>query len=258
MRTPETIPAEERTRLREIPGRIHRTESFGAVDGPGIRFVFFLQGCPMRCLYCHNPDAVTKNGGEIWTAGRAVDESLRYKNFIKKGGVTLSGGEPLLQPEFVTATARLLREKGLHTALDTSGCMNVAAPKITTAIDSVDMLLLDIKAARQETALELTGHGLDNAFATLEYCEKTQKPVWIRHVLVHGYTLDMAHLAALADRLVPYTCIERIELLPFHKMGEPKWETVDMPYRLADTPATRKEEMEDAKAVFAARNLPVM
>ena len=249
---------EARNTLRQISGRIHHTESFGAVDGPGIRFVLFLAGCPLRCLYCHNPDAIPFGSGTAFTAGQIADEALRYIHFIKKGGVTFSGGEPLLQPEFVKATALLLKEKGLHLALDTSGGINPALPAVRAAIDSVDLLLLDIKAADDETAVALTGHSMANAFATLDYCEAVNKPVWIRHVLVAGYTLNPIGTEKLARLLAPYRCIERVELLPFHKLGEPKWEEMKMEYQLADTPATRKEEVQAAKTIFTAQGLPVV
>lgn len=242
--------------LPNIKGYIHKTETFGAVDGPGIRFVFFLQGCPMRCLYCHNPDAIPK-GGELWTAGQAVDEAMRYFGFIKKGGVTFSGGEPLLQPEFVEATCLLLAEKGLHTAIDTSGWADPDEPKVRAAIDAADMLLLDIKAANDETAISLTGHGLANARKTLDYCEQAGKPIWVRHVLLQGYTLDKAGLEHIAQWLQGYSCIKRVELLPFHKLGEPKWAETGMKYKLADTPATTADEVKMARDIFASHGLNV-
>lgn len=247
----------EALKLRQEKGRIYHIETFGAVDGPGIRFIAFLQGCPMRCLYCHNPDSLPVQGGTERTAGDLTDEAMRYIHFIKRGGVTFSGGEPLLQPAFVRAASLLLKEKGLHIAIDTSGCIDPRAPKIKAAIDAVDMLLLDIKAADDDTAIGLTGHPLKNAFETLKVCEEEGKPVWVRHVLLEGYTLDEGKIRRLGERLKPFTCIERIELLPFHKLGEPKWAETNYDYKLADTPATTRAQTEAAKALLREQGLPI-
>lgn len=236
--------------IEEVKGYIHKTESFGAVDGPGIRFVFFLQGCPLRCIYCHNPDALACKGGEVWTAKQAVDEVLRYKHFIKKGGVTFSGGEPLIQAEFVAACAELLHRKGIHVAIDTSGIASLENSEVKNAIDKSDLVLLDIKALDEEMAVRISGQANTNALAMLDYCEKIGKPTWIRHVLLKGYTLDDNKLRELAEYLKNYSCIEKIELLPFHKLGEPKWDEVDFKYTLANTPATTKEEVDHAAEFF--------
>ena len=241
--------------LKSVQGFIHHTESFGAVDGPGIRFVFFLQGCSLRCLYCHNPDAIPMQGGESWTAERVATEAYRYRNFIKDGGVTFSGGEPLFQAEFVWAATALLHAQGFHVAIDTAG--QVSLSKSQKAVDAADLLLLDIKAEDTEVCKRLTGQGNESAFALLDDCEKKQKPVWIRHVLLRGYTLEDSQLEKLAQRLKPYRCIERIELLPFHKLGEPKWENLKIAYQLQDTPATTRKEHEHAKEIFQAYGFAV-
>lgn len=234
--------------LKNVTGFVHHTESFGAVDGPGIRYVFFLQGCSLRCLYCHNPDAIPPCGGARWTAEQVAREAVRYKNFIRDGGVTFSGGEPLMQPEFVRAATVLLHREGLHVAIDTAGAEPLE--KTQGAIDEADLLLLDIKAVDPDICKRLTGRDSTNAFKTLDYCESIGKPVWMRHVLVQGYTLDDAQLKLLAHKLKPYKCIERIELLPFHKLGEPKWENLGRPYMLLDTPATTMAEVEHAKEIL--------
>lgn len=236
--------------LKNITGIIHHTESFGAVDGPGIRFVFFLQGCSLRCLYCHNADAIPRAGGNIWTAKQAADEVLRYKSFISSGGVTFSGGEPLVQPEFVTAVSKLLHEKGIHTALDTAGCEDPDRPEIKAAIDESDLIMLDIKAVDSPTAIRLTGRDTVNAWKTLDYCEASGKSVWIRHVLLREYTLDKEKLHTLASRLSKYKCIQRIELLPFHKLGESKWQALGWKYDLFGTAATTMDELARAKEIF--------
>lgn len=241
--------------LHNLRGAIHHTESFGAVDGPGIRFVFFMQGCPLRCLYCHNPDSIPMEGGTTWTVDEAAQEAIRYKSFIHKGGVTFSGGEPLVQAAFVRAVSEQLHREGLHVAIDTAGLP--VRGDVQRAIDEADLLLLDIKAEDPVIAKALTGRDTSYALETLDYCEKINKPVWIRHVLLRGYTLDDSQLTKLADRLSCYHCIERVELLPFHKLGEPKWESMGIPYQLADTPATNREELERAKEIFLKKGFVV-
>jgi pyruvate formate lyase activating enzyme len=236
-----------------ITGRIHSVESFGTLDGPGIRYVLFLQGCPLRCLYCHNPDARESTDGKTMTAGDVMADILTYRPFIARGGVTLSGGEPLLQPDFACALLDGCREHRLHSALDTSGAVPLA--RSAPAINRADLLLLDIKALDDDLCVPLTGIGAANTLATLEYCESTGQAVWIRHVLVPGYTLDTERLERLADHLLRYACIRKIELLPFHKMGEYKWEALSSPYRLKDTPPPTDEQIQAAKAVFRRRGL---
>ncbi len=236
-----------------VTGRIHSIESFGTLDGPGIRYVLFLQGCPLRCLYCHNPDSRSLEAGTKMTAGEVLADILTYRPYIARGGVTLSGGEPLLQPAFACEILDGCREHKLHTAIDTSGIipLSEAAP----ALDRADLILLDIKALDDDLCVPLTGASNRNTLATLDYCEAARKAVWIRHVLVPGYTLDEARLGRLADHLRRYTCVRKTELLPFHKMGEYKWEALGCPYELADTPPPTDEEVRRARAIFESRGL---
>lgn len=180
---------------------------------------------------------------------------LQYRRFIKRGGVTFSGGEPLMQPEFVAALSALLHLENVHVALDTSGCQPLALSK--KALDASDLVLLDIKATDPQMCLKMTGMDNTNAFETLDYLERIQKPVWIRHVLLRGYTLDKAQLALLARKLQNYGCIQKVELLPFHKLGEVKWEMMDRPYMLKDIPATTRQELDEAKAFFAREGFSV-
>lgn len=229
-------------------GRIHSVESFGAVDGPGIRFVVFFQGCPLRCAFCHNPDTWDFSGGGEVTADEMLGEILKYKSFLKKGGVTLSGGEPLAQPAFCAELLRLCKENGLHTAVDTSGA--IPLDKCQEAVDLADLLLLDIKALDPNLCKTITGQSNQNALALLNHREETGKPVWIRHVLVPGLTLDMPRLQALADFLRPYKCVEKVELLPYHSMGAYKWEALGLPYTLKDTPEPTEGELRAAEAIF--------
>lgn len=238
-----------------ITGRIHSVETFGAVDGPGVRFVVFLQGCPLRCKFCHNPDTWNPKDGQEISAAELIEQISSYRNFIRKGGVTLSGGEPLLQPQFVKAVLDGCRELGLHTAIDTSGGVPLETAK--PAIDAADMLLLDIKDIDPDGCRELTGQDNQNALSILRYCEEVGKPVWIRHVMVPGLTLQTDKLKRLAARLKGYRCIKKVELLPFHKMGEYKWEELHIPYSLADTLEPTKDEVAKAKAIFLQNGLPL-
>ncbi len=236
-----------------VTGRVHSIESFGTLDGPGIRYVLFLQGCPLRCLYCHNPDARSLEAGKTMTAGDVLADILTYRPFIRRGGVTLSGGEPLLQPAFAREVLAGCRENRLHCAIDTSGAIPLSDAR--PALDLADLVLLDIKAIDDRLCETLTGASNRNPLATLEYCEAVGKPVWIRHVLVPGYTLDDAQLQRLADHLLRFSCIRKVELLPFHKMGEYKWEALRCPYLLADTPVPTEAEVTRAKAIFRSRGL---
>ena len=236
-----------------VLGRVHSIESFGTLDGPGVRYVLFLQGCSMRCLYCHNPDTWQTNTGTVMDSDQVMEDILSYKSFIKTGGVTLSGGEPLLQTAFAAEIIQQCKTHGIHTAIDTSGSVPLEAAK--PVLDEVDLVLLDIKSLREEEALILTGQGVAETLATLNYCEEIEKPVWVRHVLLPGYTLEEAKLKELADYIAPFTCVEMIELLPFHKMGEFKWQELGIPYELDEVQPPSKEELEMAKAIFEARNL---
>lgn len=231
-----------------IPGRIHSYESFGTLDGPGVRFVVFLQGCPLRCRYCHNPDTWEMGGGRPVTSAEVMEAILSCRNFLS-GGVTLSGGEPLAQPEFAADLLRRCRDAGLHTAVDTAGSFPLS--RSAAVIDAADLLLLDIKALDDALCRDLTGHGNTNTLATLDYCERHGKPVWIRHVLVPGFTLDRERLTALAGYLKSRSCIQRIDLLPFHKMAEFKWKELRLSNTLAGTPEPTEEEIRMAEAVFA-------
>ncbi len=231
-----------------MTGRIHSIDSFGTMDGPGVRFVVFFQGCPLRCLYCHNPDTWNPNAGTLISAEEIVEKAERFRSYLRGGGVTLSGGEPLLQPEFSLAILQHLRKFNLHSALDTAGMMplSISAP----VIDAADMVLLDIKALDPEDCRVLTGQSNANELSTLDYCEKTSKRTWIRHVIVPGITLDTGKLKKLAAFLRQYTCVEKVELLPFHKLGEYKWKELGIPYTLSETPEPTLKEIEDANRLF--------
>lgn len=241
--------------MKNVMGRIHSVESFGALDGPGIRYVLFLQGCPLRCVFCHNPDSWDAQGGQAIGSQDVVADIWRYRSFISRGGVTLSGGEPLAQPEFAASILEGCREMGLHTAVDTSGGVSLLACR--PAVDAADMLLLDIKAAEDGLFRAITGRGIDNTMELLGYCEERGKRVWIRHVLVPGWTLAPGPLHALGKLLADFRCIERVELLPFHKMGEYKWTALGRHYTLAETPPPSAGEVDGARAVLEGYGLNV-
>ena len=236
-------------------GRIHSVETFGSLDGPGIRYIVFFQGCPLRCLYCHNVDTLDPKGGMLKTSDEIVADILRYKSFISTGGVTLSGGEPLFQPEFEKEFLVKCHENGIHTAIDSSG--GIPLQKCKEALDEADLILLDIKALPDDLCTRIIGQSSKNSIDILNYREKTGKSVWIRHVIVPGLTLDYGLLTSLADFLKNYKCIERIELLPFHKMGEYKWKELNKAYTLTDTPEPTYTEIENAKRIFSERGFNI-
>ncbi|MFO7936554.1 MAG: pyruvate formate-lyase-activating protein [Kiritimatiellia bacterium] len=237
----------------ELKGRIHSVESFGTLDGPGIRYILFLQGCFLKCLYCHNPDSRPFNCGKETSVQDVVNDISNYMLFIKKGGVTLSGGEPLAQPEFSLAVIKACRLLGLHTAVDTSGAVPLKQSR--NVIQEADLLLLDIKSVSDKISRKLTGQSNHNTLASLEFCEGHHKDVWVRHVLVPGWTMDAESLNRLADHILRYECIKKVELLPYHKMGIYKWKQMGIPYPLKSVEPPSEEEIEIAKDVFRQRRL---
>lgn len=232
-----------------LTGKIHSLETFGAVDGPGIRFVVFFQGCPLRCRFCHNPDSWDTGLGTEMTVEELVGRVRDYRPFYKNGGgVTLSGGEPLLQAEFAAALLRALKAEGIHTAIDTSGIVPLELCR--EAVDLADMLLLDIKTFDDSRSELVTGSGetLQRETELLRYCQAQDKPVWIRHVIVPGLTDDLEENRALAAFLKSFSCIKKIQLLPFHKLGEYKW--AKEAYTLSETPVPSAEQMKELEKIF--------
>lgn len=241
--------------MSETVGFIHSFESFGAVDGPGLRFVVFLQGCKLRCLYCHNPDTWDTNSGKEMTATELISIIKTYKSFIQNGGVTISGGEPLLQPEFCIELTEKCHENGFHVAIDTAGSVSLSQSQ--KAIEKADMLLLDIKDIDSNDCKALTGHSNKNAMATLDFCESLNKDVWIRHVLVPDYTLDDKKLHRLGNFLKNYKCIKKVELLPYHNMGLYKWEVIGVKNKLENTPVPTDDKIKMASNILKKYNLPL-
>ena len=229
---------------KPLTGKIHSLESFGTVDGPGIRFVTFMQGCPLRCRYCHNPDTWRADAPVKYelTPRQLLDEVSRYKSFIAKGGVTLTGGEPLMQPDFCREFFRLCREAGIHTALDTAG--SVYNEKTLSVLDFTDLVLLDIKALQPELCRAVCGSDGRNALRLLDELERRGIDVWIRHVVVPGLTDDDALLAELVEYLKPFRTVKKIEWLPYHTMGVFKYKDLGLAYPLEGVPPLPAERIK--------------
>ena len=233
-----------------LKGRIHSIESFGTVDGPGIRFVAFMQGCPMRCEFCHNPDTWDPRAKVQYelTPEELLERVKRYRKFIRNGGVTLSGGEPLMQAEFVSEFFRICREAGFHTALDTSGA--IFSEAALRALDAADLVLLDVKTADDGLHRSYTGQSRDNNIACLEYLQSIGKPVWIRHVVVPGRTDSDESVILLENYLKPYSVVKKVELLPYHTMGVFKYRQMGIPYPLEGVPALSVARIRELQARF--------
>jgi len=236
-----------------MEGYVHSVETCGTVDGPGIRYVIFFQGCPLRCKFCHNPDTWKMYEGKKCTAKEVVDDILRYKNFIRSGGVTISGGEPLLQADFASEILKECRKHGIHTAIDTSGAVPLS--KCRHAVDEADLILLDIKSIDTFKCRELTGKGNEDALKLLDYLELKGKEVWIRHVVVPGITENYDDIEEMGKYLSRYKVISRVEILPFHKMGEYKWKELNLKYELEDTQPPEKESVEKIKNILSKHHL---
>lgn len=229
---------------------IHSLESFGTVDGPGLRFVVFLQGCPLRCQFCHNPDTwdARRPVPYDWTPEELVEEVLRYKSFIKNGGVTCTGGEPLVQARELTEFFCLCHERGLHTCLDTSGA--VWNDDVQRVLSHTDLVMLDIKTLDDTLHPILTGQPRRNNQRMLDYLEAQHIPTWIRHVVVPTLTFDAERMHALAAHISKYSCVKKVEILPYHTMGKAKYEALQIDYPLDGVPALTAEEAEEARAIF--------
>lgn len=237
-----------------MTGKIHSFESFGTVDGPGIRFVVFLQGCPMRCRYCHNPDTWDAGGGQAYTAEEVAREALKYKSyFADNGGVTVSGGEPLLQLDFLIELFTLLKRKNIRTCVDTSGaCFDEDDPRYEKLLAVTDLFLLDIKHIDDDAHRALTGRSNVKPLAFAKYLSGHGKPMWIRHVLVPGVTDDDGALRRLRGFLDTLQTVERVEVLPYHTMGVQKYRALGLEYSLDGTEPPAKERVENAKRILGA------
>ena len=232
-----------------LKGYIHSTESFGTVDGPGIRFVVFMQGCPLRCKYCHNPDTWALSGGTETTAEQLLTEYDSCREFYREGGITVTGGEPLMQTDFVTELFELARERGIHTCLDTSGITfsgeNTA--KFDRLMGVTDLVMLDIKHIDSGLHRELTGHGNENILAFARYLAEKNVPTWIRHVVVPDITTDEKWLYQLGRFIGGLKNVKALDVLPYHDMGVHKYEALGIEYPLKNVPPLEKEQAVEAK-----------
>ena len=238
-----------------MTGRVHSIESFGLVDGPGVRSVVFLKGCNLRCRYCHNPDTWTKEGGEEWEAEGLFQKLYRFKPYWKnKGGITVSGGEAMLQMEFVTDLFSIAKKHDIHTALDTSGgpfCMEPDyLESFQKLMDVTDLFILDMKEMDPERHKALTGQDNRNILAFARYLSAHKKPMWIRHVLVPGLTDSRESLEALYDFIRELKSVERVEILPYHTMGVHKWEDLGITYSLNNVLPPTEEEVRRAEEIL--------
>lgn len=235
-----------------MEGKIHSFESMGAVDGPGLRFVIFMQGCPMRCAYCHNPDSWNFNAGTSYSVEQCVKEVLKYKNYFKNdGGVTVSGGEPLCQIEFVIELFKALKKLNVHTCLDTSGIMfsndKEQLKKFEELIKVTDLVLLDIKHINVEKHIWLTGHNNQNVINFAKFLNKHNVPVWIRYVLVPTINDDSATLLETKEFLNTLNNVEKVEILPYHDMAKQKYKMMGIEYRLKDVACPTEQQIDIAK-----------
>ena len=223
-------------------GRIHSMQSLGTVDGPGVRFVAFLQGCPLRCGCCHNPDTWTVEGGTPTTPQELVNKVLRYKHYFgAQGGITLSGGEPLLQADFVREVFSLCHAEGIHTCLDTSGC--VLTEEVKAALSVTDRVLLDIKYTTEEDYRAHVGTSLSRVKEFLAYLETVRIPTTLRQVIIPTLNDTEENIAALRDIAAAHSCVDGIELLPFRKMCQVKYDEMGLAFPFAHLPEPTAEEM---------------
>lgn len=236
-------------------GYIHSTESFGTVDGPGIRFVIFLQGCPMRCLYCHNPDTWEAGKGDKRTTDSLLEEFEQYREFMRNGGITCTGGEPLLQMDFVIELFEKAKARGIHTCLDTSGITfdpdNAAAIKrFERLTESTDLVMLDIKHIDDAEHIKLTGKSNKNILSFAEFLAQRNVDIWVRHVVVPGITDKEEYLHRLGYFIGGLKTLRALDVLPYHTMGKAKYEQLGIEYPLGDTPPAEKSTALWAKNVI--------
>ncbi len=232
-------------------GKIHSIETFGTVDGPGIRFVIFMQGCTLKCKYCHNRDTWNFNSGTPTSVNELVKEILNYKSYMDNsgGGVTISGGEPLLQAEFITELFKELKAHKIHTALDTAGSIPISS-EIKELLKYTDLVLLDIKHIDEQKSINLTGVSNKNNIEFAKYLSNINIPVWIRQVLVPGYTDDKFDLQNLKKFIDTLKNVEKVELLPYHNLGKFKWEELGDTYELESVIPPSQEDIDKAKHIL--------
>ncbi len=239
----------------QVMGRVHSIESFGSVDGPGLRYIIFLQGCHMRCKYCHNPETWSMEGGSLQTPQEAFDKAYRYRSYWKdKGGITVSGGEALLQIDFVIELFKIAHSKGVNTTLDTSGNpFTLEEPfisKFNELMKYTDLYMLDIKQINEDKHKDLTGWSNSNILQMAKYLSDNGKDMWIRNVLVPGFTDDEEDLLQLRDFVRSLKTVKRFEVLPYHTLGVFKWENLGIKYSLEGVKPPTKEMIERANNIL--------
>lgn len=242
---------------KELTGYIHSLESFGSVDGPGVRYVIFMSGCAMRCQFCHNPDTWNMHSGTQYTADELLAGAKKYRSYWgSEGGITVSGGEPLLQIDFLTELFRKAKKEGIHTALDTSGNPFTRKEpffgKFQELLKYTDLILLDIKHIDEEQHRILTGCTNSNILDLAEYLSEAGKPVWIRHVLVPGRSDKDAYLKKLDIFLQKLHNVEKVEVLPYHTLGTYKWKEMGLAYPLEGVEPPSEERVENARRLLHA------
>ena len=247
----QELVMKESNSSEQIKGRIHSIESFGSVDGPGVRFIVFLKGCHMRCQFCHNPDTWEMKDGQLKTADELLAQALRYKTYWKKGGgITVSGGEPLLQLDFLIEFFTKAKAKGVHTTLDTSGNPFTRKEpffsKFNELMKVTDLVMLDIKEIDEAKHKILTGWTNSNILDMANYLSEINKPMWIRHVLVPGGSDNDEQLIKLDQFIKTLNNVDRVEVLPYHSLGTFKWEELGIDYPLKDVNPPTKDRIENA------------
>ncbi len=237
--------------MENLTGRIHSFETLGAVDGPGIRFVLFMQGCPLRCKYCHNRDTWDLKGGKEYTVDEIFSKIIRYKNYFitSNGGVTVSGGEPLLQPDFLIELFTRLKQAGIRTALDTSGMFDITE-KIKKLIDLTDLFLVDIKCINDEICKDLVGRSNKKELEFIKYLDSIGKEIWIRQVIVPTITDKEEDLYKLRDFINSIDSISRVDLLPYHDLGKYKWIELNEVYPLENIRVANSSDIDRVKAIL--------
>ena len=230
-------------------GKVHSIQSLGTVDGPGVRFVAFLQGCPLRCGCCHNPDTWDLSGGTDYTPEELVKKAIRFKEYFgTKGGITISGGEPLLQTEFVKEVFTLCRSEGINTCLDTSGC--ILNDQIKEMLAVCDRVLLDIKYTNQADYLKFVGCEYDKVLEFLEYLESRKLPTTLRQVIIPTLTDDEENVKKLKSIAYAHKCVDKVELLPFRKICQTKYDGLKIPFRFRDLPEPQFEVLEKLNSLL--------
>lgn len=250
--------AKERN-AEEIKGRIHSVESFGTVDGPGVRFVIFFQGCPMRCLYCHNPDTWAVNKGREMSVEELLSMYEKNRSYYKKGGITATGGEPLMQMKFLTLLFQKAKEQGIHTCLDTSGSPYREKEKTSyiELLQYTDLVLLDFKHSNETEHKKLTAQSQKAVLEFAELLEMEKIPMIARHVIVPGITDGEEHLRKLGRMIGKFKNLEGLEVLPYHTMGAVKYESLGAEYPLKGIESLEKEKAEELKNIIVKEILQV-